>query len=134
MFMTIMPGFTFEETSTVFVKGLIKRVDIGALIHERYGPQDVRITVKMTVPTITDHGDALENIVPYHLIVEKIEAITTCGHINLVETLAQKIMACVFEDHRILAAEVSVEKLEIFANAESAGITLRARRPNTCSV
>jgi 7,8-dihydroneopterin aldolase/epimerase/oxygenase len=126
--MTNPQNFIFEDTSVVFVKGLIKRVDIGALIHERYGPQDVRITVKMTVPTITNHGDALENIVPYHLIVEKIEAITAGGHINLVETLAQKIIGYVFEDPRILAAEVTVEKLEIFAEAESAGITLKAHR------
>jgi dihydroneopterin aldolase len=116
----------FAPESQVFVRGLTVRVDIGALASERNGPQDVRITVAITAPTITDHDDRLERIVPYHPVVEKVNRIISRGHINLVETLAQDIARSVLEDRRILKVEVTIEKTEIFANAESAGVTVVA--------
>ena len=120
--------FTYAPTATIFIKNLEVRGSIGALSHERHGEQIIRINVEMTVPTITDHGDRLEHVVPYHPIVGKIKAILKTGHIELVETLAQRIVAAAFEEPRILAVIVTVEKPEVIPGADAAGIRLSAQR------
>jgi FolB domain-containing protein len=120
--------YSFETTSTIFVRNLVLRANIGALTHERHGEQDVRFTIEMTVPTILDHSDKLENVVPYHPIVDAIKAIVARGHIELVETLSQAIIAAAFEEPRILAVRVTIEKLDVIPGADSAGITVQATR------
>jgi 7,8-dihydroneopterin aldolase/epimerase/oxygenase len=124
----VTQNFQFAPTSTIFVRNLVLRTNIGALSHERHGEQDVRFTVEMTVPTILDHEDTLANVVPYHPIVERIKAIIARGHIELVETLSQAIIAAAFEEPRILAVTVTIEKLDVIPGADSAGITLSATR------
>jgi 7,8-dihydroneopterin aldolase/epimerase/oxygenase len=123
--------FAFAPTSKIFVRNLILRANIGALSHERHGEQDVRFTVEMTVPTITDHQDQLEKVVPYHIIVRRIKEIIAHGHIELVESLSQRIIAAAFEEPRILACSVTIEKLDVIPGAESAGITTSAVRIST---
>jgi 7,8-dihydroneopterin aldolase/epimerase/oxygenase len=120
--------YSFASTSTIFVRNLILRANIGALTHERHGEQDVRFTVEMTVPTITDHGDKLHNVVPYHPIVDRIKAILAAGHVELVETLSQAIIAAAFDEPRVLTVTVTIEKLDVIPGAESAGITISATR------
>jgi 7,8-dihydroneopterin aldolase/epimerase/oxygenase len=121
-------SYQLESTSTIFIRNLVVRGSIGALTHERHGMQDIRICVEMTVPTIADHGDKLANVVPYHPIVDRIHAMLGEGHVELVETLAQRIIAAAFEEPRLLAVTVTVEKPEVIPGAEAAGIRLSARR------
>jgi 7,8-dihydroneopterin aldolase/epimerase/oxygenase len=124
----VTQDFSFAPTSTIFVRNLILRANIGALSHERHGEQDVRFTVEMTVPTITDHNDELDKVVPYHIIVRHIKEIIASGHIELVESVSQRIITAAFEEPRVLACKVTVEKLEVIPGAESAGITTSATR------
>ncbi len=124
-------AYTFASTSKIFVRNLILRANIGALTHERHGEQDVRFTIEMVVPTITDHGDKLHNVVPYHPIVDRIKAILQEGHVELVETLSQAIIAAAFDEPRVLAVTVTIEKLDVIPSAESAGITISAARSSS---
>ena len=45
-------------------------------------------------------------------------------HIQLVETLAEKIAVLCFKDERVTAVRVRVDKLDVFEDAESAGIEI----------
>jgi dihydroneopterin aldolase len=121
-------AFSYAPLSRIFVRNYETRADIGALEFERHGPQRIRVSVTLTVDTNTLHSDRLENIVPYHPIVEKIDALVATGHINLVETFAQRLAEAIMADARVHEAEITIEKLEIIDGAESAGITLVARR------
>ena len=58
-----------------------------------------------------------------------IKAIVAAGHINLVETLAERIAALGLADHRVEAARVRVEKLHVVAEAESVGVEIERFRP-----
>ncbi len=121
----------FAPTSKIFIRNLVLDVSIGALSHELHGMQKVRFSVEMTVPTILDHGDKVDKIIPYHIIVEKIKAIVGEGHIELVETLSQRIAQASLEDRRIIDVTVTVEKLEVIPHADAAGITTYATRDDT---
>jgi hypothetical protein len=55
-------------------------------------------------------------------------ALAAGGHIRLVETLADRIAELALDDARARRAEVTVDKLDVFADAQSAGVTVVRRR------
>jgi len=61
-------------------------------------------------------------------VVKKVEAILAEGHINLVETLCEKIAAACLKDRRVMAARVRVEKPDIIPNARSVGVEIERTR------
>ena len=64
----------------------------------------------------------------YEIVVKKVEAIIAEGHINLVETLCEKIAAACLKDKRVMAARVRVEKPDIIKNARSVGVEIERQR------
>jgi dihydroneopterin aldolase len=77
---------------------------------------------------ITPMDDRLENAVDYEAVTEKIRAIALAGHINLAETLAEKIAATCLEDPRVVRARIRVEKLHALPGAEAAGVEIERSR------
>jgi 7,8-dihydroneopterin aldolase/epimerase/oxygenase len=72
--------------------------------------------------------DDISHVVSYEIIVKKVEAIIEEGHINLVETLCEKIAASCLKDRRVIAARVRVEKPDIIPNARSVGVEIERGR------
>ena len=112
----------------VFVRGLAIRARIGVHDHERRDGQLVRIDIELDVADGQDHGDRLERVVCYQVIVDGVRAIVARGHINLVETLAGNIADMALADPRVLAVRVRVEKPDAIADADGAGVAIERRR------
>ncbi|HEX2885799.1 dihydroneopterin aldolase [Vineibacter terrae] len=109
----------------VFVRDLIATARIGVHRHEKKAPQRVRINIELLVPEDgRPLNDRLANVVDYEAIVVGVRTLTSEGHVNLVETLAERIAALCLRDRRVHAARVRVEKLEVFADAASVGIEI----------
>lgn len=111
----------------VLIRNLEVLSRIGVHGHEQGKPQPVRINVTLTANT-TPMDDRLENAVDYEAVTEKIRAIALTGHINLAETLAEKIAATCLEDSRVVRARIRVEKLHALAGAEAAGVEIERSR------
>lgn len=112
----------------VFVRDLVAEARIGVFDHERKGRQRVRINVDLEVDDASDHGDRLNRVVCYNRVVEGIRTILTAEHINLAETLAERIAEISLADHRVRTARVRVEKLDVIAEAESVGVEIERVR------
>lgn len=113
----------------ILVRDLVLKCSIGIHAHELLAPQRVRVNVDMAVfeqagPT----SDEIENVVSYEDIIEGIKRLLAEGHINLVETLADKIAALCLVDERVRSVRVKVEKLDVYAEAASVGIEIERRR------
>lgn len=109
----------------VFVRDLVLPCRIGAYRHERSAPQRVRINVNLAV--LEGDGqidDQLANVVSYEKIIEGVRRVTQTGHINLVETLAERIAALSLSDPRVRSVRVRVEKLDVFPDAGSVGVEI----------
>lgn len=114
----------------IFVRDLVITCVIGVHSHEKRGPQRVRINVDLGVTEASGpHDDRLENVVCYEDIVTRIRAITADGHINLVETLAERIADVCLQHPLARSARVRVEKLDVFADAQSAGVEIERLAP-----
>lgn len=114
--------------SHVFIRNLELLAHIGVHGHEQGKPQPVRINVDLGVCEKDESEDRLERVVDYEAITTKIRAIVAKGHINLAETLADRIAQAAFEDGRVLSARVRVEKLHALAGAESGGVEIERVR------
>ena len=109
----------------VFVRDLELNANIGVYHREKGQLQPVRINVDLTVEEADgDIDDKLSNVVDYGAVVDGIKAILAGGHLNLVETLAEKVAAFCLEDRRVKVARVRIEKLKIIAEAQSVGVEI----------
>jgi dihydroneopterin aldolase len=112
----------------VLIRDLELLARIGVHGHEQGKPQPVRINVALAAE-MGSGGDRLENAVDYEAVAEKIRALVAAGHINLAETLAERIAAACFEDRRVKHARVRVEKLHALPGAEAAGVEIERDAP-----
>ncbi len=120
----------------VFLRDMVLQASIGVHPHEHAAAQRVRINVDLGVE---DDGarplsrlpvgrDELERVVDYEAVANCVRSIVRGGHVRLVETLAERIAEACLADRRVHLARVRVEKLDIFADAASAGVEIERRQ------
>ena len=113
----------------LLIHDLVIPCRIGVHEHERHGTQRVRINVRVHVAD--DEGpieDSIANVVSYETIVDGIRAIIAGGHINLVETLADRIVELCLANHRVRGVCVRVEKLDLYPDAAGVGVEVERSR------
>ena len=114
-----------KEVRHVFIRDLIVTCLIGVHRHERKKPQRIRINLDLAVTEQSVIStDRLADVVCYEDVADRIRSIVNNGHVNLVETLAEKIASKCLEDRRIKATRVRIEKLDVFKDAASAGVEI----------
>jgi dihydroneopterin aldolase len=112
----------------VFVRDLDVASRIGVHAHERAAPQRVRVNLDLAVEDAPPANDQLREVVDYDAVVEAVRRVAGGDHVQLVETLAERIAEACFVDHRVVSARVRVEKLDVFPDC-SAGIEIERLRP-----
>ena len=114
-----------KEVRHVFIRDLILTCLIGVHKHERKKPQRIRINLDLAVTEQSVIStDRLADVVCYEDVADRIRTIVNNGHVNLVETLAEKIASKCLEDRRIKATRVRIEKVDVFKDAASAGVEI----------
>ncbi|WP_235062840.1 dihydroneopterin aldolase [Paramagnetospirillum caucaseum] len=113
----------------ILVRDLVLKCLIGIHAHELLAPQRVRINVDMSVlEQAGPLSDDIANVVSYEDVIDGIKVMLAEGHINLVETLAEKIAELCLTDERVETARIRVEKLDVYAEAASVGIEIERGR------
>ncbi len=98
----------------LFVRNFVLPCSIGVHRHERDAPQRVRVTVELDMESsFNPEPDSIGAVLSYDHVVAAVKRIIDVGHINLVETLADRIAENSIEDSRVERVEVIVEKLDI---------------------
>ena len=86
----------------LLIHDLVVPCSIGVHEHERHATQRVRINLRVQVAEDERPiGDSIANVVSYEAIVDGIRAIARSGHINLVETLADRIVELCLANQRV---------------------------------
>jgi (5-formylfuran-3-yl)methyl phosphate synthase len=121
------PGRDTEvETDRVFVHDLILPVAIGAYDFERNKTQRVRFNVDADVRRAGHLAEDMRDIFSYDVIVDAIRLIISRGHVDLVETVAERIADALLAHPRLVAIKVRVEKLDVIDG--SVGIEISRER------
>ena len=120
-----VPGRAAERGDRrVFIRDLVLTCRIGIHQHERVANQRVRLNLDLSVEDPGPVDDDLDKVVCYSEIMTGIRHVVGAGHINLVETLAERVAAMCLEDRRVRAARVRIEKLDVYPEAESVGVEI----------
>ncbi len=118
-----------EGAYRMFVRDLVIACRIGAYDHEHEGSQRVRINLDLdVVPRRVPIDDNLDHVFSYDPIVDGVHQIAATGHINLLETLAERIAERCLADPHVTGVRVRVEKLDVFADAAGVGVEIVRRR------
>ncbi|MDX1484527.1 MAG: dihydroneopterin aldolase [Alphaproteobacteria bacterium] len=118
-----------EAVRKVFIKDLVASCALGIHRHEKGKKQRVRINLELSViDTGPPPGDHIRQVVCYEDVADDIRGLLSGPHVHLVETLAEKIAVLCFKDERVTAVRVRVDKLDVFADAESAGVEITRLR------
>lgn len=102
-----------EIGDTIFVRDFVADCNVGVYAEEQGITQKVMFTVEARLAThICANNDEMDEVPSYADIIDTIVALARGGHINLVETFAERIAESCLADTRIVAVRVRLEKLE----------------------
>ena len=114
-----------SSTRRILIKDLVLDCLIGVHRQERDGAQRVRINLDLTVlESAQPINDRLSNVLCYEELVVEVRHFATAGHINLVETFAERLADLCLVKPGVQTVRVRVEKLDVFADAASVGIEI----------
>lgn len=102
-----------EIGDTIFVKDFIVDCNVGVYAEEQGVTQKLAFTVEARLASdVHSLKDEMVEVPSYADIIDTIVALARGGHINLVETFAERIAESCLSDPRIVAVRVRLEKLE----------------------
>ena len=126
---TTPPARSSATRRCLLIHDLVVPCSIGVHEHERHGTQRVRINVRISVTgDERPIGDSIANVVSYEAIVDGIRAIAGSDHINLVETLADRVVDLCLANQRVSGVWVRVEKLDLYPDAGGVGVEVERSR------
>ncbi|MBV9812120.1 MAG: dihydroneopterin aldolase [Acetobacteraceae bacterium] len=122
----------------MFIRDLVLEASVGVLAREHERRQRVRINIDLGIrdegaagPALAPGSvgrDNLTRVVDYGALADAVRQIVAAGHVHLIETLAERIAERCLQDDRVLLARVSVEKIDVFPDATSAGVEVERWR------
>ncbi|MCZ8310376.1 MAG: dihydroneopterin aldolase [Magnetospirillum sp.] len=112
------------DCRVVLIRDLVLQARIGIFAHEQGAAQRVRFNIELGVPDRPPQRDSIREVVRYDHAIDRIRQIVDAGHVNLVETLAERVAAQCLAIAEVLWVRVRVEKLDIAPDAASVGIEI----------
>lgn len=120
-------GLPAVMTTRLFVRGMSVMASIGVHAHERRAPQQLVIDVEMDVPAIA--ADRLEHSFDYARVGDAVWSVIDEGHVDLVESFAERVAHRLFAVGRIDRLMIRVTKpAALKPDAACAGVELYLRR------
>ena len=114
------------DTQTVFISDWIVETRIGLYDFEKNAPQRLRLNLVFH-PHQGAKVSGIADTIDYGAHKKAISTLLAGGHIDLLETLADKIATLCLQDKNVARLFLKIEKLDIYADC-SCGITLERGR------
>ncbi len=124
-----LPSERQGKTYQLFVRDLVLEGRIGIYGHEKIQAQRVKVNLSIECQEHPPIDDNYANAICYAELVADIRELVEADHINLVETLAERIASRSLRDPRVLWVKVRVEKLDAIPEAAGIGVEIERRRP-----
>lgn len=117
-----------DRVRHVFLRDLVVPAAVGVWAHEHGRTQRVRINLDLAViEPEAPVPDRLEAVVCYDQLTRSVRELAGGEHVQLIETLAERIAALALDDPRIASVRVRVEKLDVYADASAVGVEIERK-------
>lgn len=100
-------------TDKIIIEDFVLPMEIGAYKHEFGKKQKVRFNISAFVARTSANPEDMRHIFSYDLILDGIRNLVALGHVELVETLAERVAAFILSYPRVKKVIVRVDKLEL---------------------
>ena len=116
-------------TRLIIIRDLVLLARIGVFKRERAGAkQRVRINIELAVADRPVRDSQIGAVVRYDHLIAAIRKMLDDGHINLVETLAERVAEICLTPADARDVRVRVEKLDIGPDAAAVGVEIQRKR------
>ncbi|CAM3864880.1 dihydroneopterin aldolase [Litorimonas haliclonae] len=121
---------TVQPNTRIFVRGLQILASIGVHPHEHEATQPIILDIELDMTGMeAPKDDRLHETLDYSVVAEKAEEIALEAHVQLVETLAERIADWALGyDPRVQSCAVRISKPQALLKAEVAGVEILRRR------
>jgi 7,8-dihydroneopterin aldolase/epimerase/oxygenase len=122
-----------EDAIQIYLRDCVVPLYVGVYDHEKPNTQSVVIDVEVTAPLSHRYDDlkagSLSLIIDYDRLYNFVtKVLPTFGHVPLLESIGERIIAFCFEDTRIEEVRVRISKPDILQGKASVGIEMRRKR------
>ena len=127
--------FSTEDHIVVVLDDVCVNISCGLHAWERHPERPTRlmVSVRLYAPLTTPRA-ADAPIIDYDIVRNRILSLENEGHIDLLETIADRIIDSCFKDPRVTACALSVRKPDIYNESRGAGIDLFRTRERWSAV
>jgi len=109
----------------VFIRDLELIASVGVYEHEKRYEQRVVVSLDLLVEDAYDgSSDRLDLVYDYDSAIHAVKDTVAEGHVNLVETLAERIASRCLADPRVRSARVRIEKPDVLPACKAIGIEI----------
>lgn len=116
-----------NDVRALFLRNFEANARIGVYASEQNREQKLRFNLCVYLRPPFDWQDKLEDVLDYDRLRQGILDILASGHINLLETLAERVVALCFGHKQVCAVHLQITKLEAHDDCE-VGYETRRRR------
>jgi 7,8-dihydroneopterin aldolase/epimerase/oxygenase len=119
---------TQSGTRKLLIRDLVLLARIGVFAREKTAAQRVRVNVELDVLDRPVNDARIGDVVRYDRLIAAIRALLAEGHINLVETLAERVAEICLTPADSRAVRVRAEKLDTDPDVGAVGVEIRRTR------
>jgi dihydroneopterin aldolase len=118
------------DTQSIFVRGLRVDAAIGVHAHEKGRLQPLELDADIQIDDRRFHPerDRLDEVFDYQTIRAAMIEVVQGGHIHLLETLADRVIARLLEMPDVRAVRVRVRKFTAFEDVAEVGVEVFRRK------
>jgi dihydroneopterin aldolase len=114
---------------TISIRDFVAPFSIGVYEHEKRQRQRVRVNIDLVIEhPEARFADDIGTVMSYEDIIGHLRHLAEGGHTQIIERLCDRIGDLCLSDPRVTEARVRVEKLEVFPEATSVGVTVTYSR------
>lgn len=118
---------TASDYVRVFLKDVVVDLSIGLHPWERHPERPTRLIINVEMFASLPLAEGA--FINYDHVRQRIRSWSGREHVELLETLAEEVVATCFELPLVEACRVRVEKPQVFNEAAGAGVELFRKRP-----
>jgi len=118
----------FTPDDHIFIRDFRLQTLIGFHRRERVVPQTIRLDLEIGIANAAVFtSDKVADCIDYDKVTARIREIAS-QHVNLVETLAERVARLLLDEFGAASAKVSIAKLGILKDVGLVGVTVERRR------
>jgi 7,8-dihydroneopterin aldolase/epimerase/oxygenase len=108
----------------LFLTGLVREVGLGIHDFEKAKPQRVvfDIDLYVSLSASTPLADQIHEVVDYDFVRAAVTSVTGAGHIDLQETLCDRLLAQLLAHPQVMACQVSTRKPDVYPDCDAVGV------------